>query len=150
MPAIQSAVDTQTVLINGRAYDWASLKLRLLGQLVLGVTAVSYEETQEKVNNYGAGTLPVSRGLGKIEPKASLTLEMKELERIMASAKAQGLQRLQDIPPFPVVVAYLNEANVVVTHTLNNCEFTNNKREVKSGDTQIEVELELILSHITW
>ena len=135
-------------LINGTAYAWADIRAQLLGQTVAGITAVSYEDTQEKVNNYGAGTNPVSRGLGKIEPKASLTLEMKELERIQAALPPGG--RIQDIKPFPIIISYVNPSNMLVTHTLMNAEFTNNKREIKTGDTNIEVELELIISHIAW
>ena len=132
--------------VNGRAYDWASIKLQLLKQTVAGVTAISYSVKQEKVNNYGAGVNPISRGLGKREPNASITLEMKEVERIMAALPPGG--SLLDIPPFPIVVSYVNPSNALITHTLHHCEFTENKREIKTGDTSIEVELPLILSHI--
>jgi hypothetical protein len=135
-------------LVNGAAYAWANIRTQLLGQTVAGITAVSYEDTQEKVNNYGAGVNPVSRGMGKVESKASLTLEMKELERIQAALPPGG--RIQDIAPFPIVVSYLNPSNALITHTLHNCEFTNNKRDIKTGDTNIECELELIISHISW
>jgi hypothetical protein len=138
----------QVPLINGRAYDWASLKAQLLGQTIAGITAVMYEDTQAKVDNGGAGTMPTSRGYGKYEAKASVTLEMKEVERIQA-AVGTG-RRLQDIPPFNIIISYVNESNLLVTHTLWNCEFTNNKREIKTGDTNIDVQLELIISHITW
>ena len=135
-------------LINGRAYDWASLRAQLLGQTVAGITALSYDDSQEKVHNWGAGVNPTSRGLGKYEAKGSLTLEMKELERIQAALPPGG--RIQDIAPFPIVASFVNASNQLITHTLHNCEFTNNKREIKTGDTNIEVELELIVSHITW
>ncbi|MDF7809912.1 hypothetical protein [Hymenobacter sp. YC55] len=135
-------------MINGRAYDWASIKVQLLGLTLVGITAVSYEDTQAKVDNYGAGTMASSRGYGKYEAKASITLEMKEVERIQASL--QPGQRIQDIGPFNIVVAYVNESNRMVTHTIHNVEFTNNKRELKTGDTTVEVALELITSHITW
>ncbi len=132
--------------INGAAYAWADIRLQLLSQTVAGVTAISYGVKQEKVNNYGAGTNPVSRGLGKREPEASITLEMKEVERIQAALPPGG--SLLDIKPFPIAVSFVNSANMLVTHTLHNCEFTENKRDMKTGDTQIEVQLPLILSHI--
>lgn len=135
-------------LINGRAYDWASIKLQLLGLTIVGVTAISYDDTQAKVDNQGAGNFASSRGYGKYEAKASITLEMKEVERLQAQL-GPG-RRLQDIAPFNIVVAYVNESNRMVTHTIHNVEFTNNKREIKAGDTNIEVALELITSHITW
>lgn len=133
-------------LINGRSYDWASIRTQMLGQTIAGVTAVSYGHKQDKVNNYGAGVNPVSRGYGKREPNASLTLEMKEVERIEAALPPGG--SLLDIAPFPVVITYQNASNQLITHTLHNCEFTENKREVKTGDTNIEVELPLVISHI--
>jgi hypothetical protein len=138
----------QQPLINGRAYDWASLRAQLLGLSVTGITAVMYEDTQNKTNNQGAGIFASSRGYGAYEAKASITLEMKEVERIQQQLPPG--KRLQDIGPFNVTIAYVNESNRMVRHTLHNCEFTNNKRDLKAGDTNIEVELELIISHITW
>jgi hypothetical protein len=138
----------QQPLINGRAYDWASLRLQLLGLTILGITAVSYEDSTTKVDNQGAGVFASSRGYGKYEAKASITLEMKEVERLQAALKPG--QRLQDIGPFTVVVAYVNESNAMITHRICNAEFTNNKRNLKAGDTAVEVELELITSHIQW
>ena len=134
-------------LVNGRAYDWASIRVGLLGQTVAGITGISWEDMQEKVNNWGAGINPVSRGYGKYEAKGSITLEMKELERIQAALPPGG--RIQDIAPFPIAISFVNSSNALINHTLHNCEFLGNKREVKTGDTQIEVELELIVSHIT-
>lgn len=134
-------------LINGASYAWADIRVQLLGQTIAGITAVSYGHKQEKTNNYGAGVNPVSRGIGKREPDGcSITLEMKEVERIQAAVPAGG--SLLDIAPFPIVVSYVNPSNVLVTHTLHNCEFTENKRDMKTGDTNIECELPLVLSHI--
>ena len=133
-------------LINGRAYDFASIRVQLLGQTIIGVTAVSYGYKQEKVNNFGAGVNPVSRGYGKREPEGSITLEMKEVERIQAALPLGG--SLLDIQPFPVVISFVNASNALITHTLHNCEFTENKRDMKTGDTNVEVELPLVLSHV--
>lgn len=142
------AVPTDFVpLINGRAYDWASIRAALLGQTVAGITALSYEDMQEKVNNWAGGINPVSRGYGKYEAKGSITLEMKEIERIQAALPPGG--RIQDIAPFPIAISFVNSSNALITHTMHNCEFTNNKRDIKTGDTNIEVQLDLIVSHIT-
>jgi hypothetical protein len=137
-----------TPLINGTRHSWASIKINLLGRTITGVTAINYEDKQEKVNNYGAGIYPVSRGLGKYEATASITLHAYETEAIN---RALGVgKRIQQIAPFDIVVSYMNESDQLVTHTIRNCEFTNNKRDVKSGDTVIEVEHELVCSHIQW
>lgn len=139
-------------LINGTRHGWGSVKANFLGRTATGITAVSYEDKQEKVNNYGAGNFPTSRGLGKYEASAKITLDAYETDAIVRSLVAQEKgTRLQDIGPFDVVVTYLPEgSDGLVTHVLRNCEFTSNKREVKQGDTRIEIEYELIISHIDW
>jgi hypothetical protein len=133
-------------LINGRSYDWASVRMQLLGITIYGVTQISYEESQEMVNNYGAGNMPVSRGYGKYEAKASITLEKKEVERIKAALPVGA--RIMDIAPFPITVTFSNDSNVNITDKLMNCQFMNNKLDMKSGDTNIEVPLDIIVSHI--
>lgn len=137
-----------TPLINGVRHSWASVKLVLLDRTVTGCSAIKYEDKQEKVNNYGTGIYPVSRGLGKYEAMASITLEQYEVEAIQAQLP-KG-KRIQDIAPFDVVVSFVNDSDALVNHTIRNCEFTNNKRELKSGDAKIETEYELITSHIEW
>jgi hypothetical protein len=139
-------------LINGTRHSWGSIKTNLLGRTVSGISAVSYEDKQEKVNNYGAGNMPTSRGRGKYEATAKMTLDAYEVDAITRSVVASGQgTRIQDIAPFDVIVSYLPEgSDGLVTHVLRNCEFTSNKRDLKQGDTRIESEYELILSHIDW
>lgn len=134
-------------LINGVAYSWADINAFMLGRTVLGITALSYEEEQEITDNYGAGQYATSRGYGQVKFKGSLTMEMKEVERL---TEASPTGRLSDIPPFPITSSYVNAANKTVTHKLIMCQFKNNKRAVKSGDTNIEVELDLVIANIEW
>ena len=72
-------------MINGTAYAWANIRTQLLGQTVTGITAISYGHKQDKANNYGAGTNPVSRSIGKREPNASNSLILKVMKRIQAA-----------------------------------------------------------------
>lgn len=136
-----------TPLINGVAHSWADINIFLLNRTVLGTTAISYEDEQEMTDNFGAGQFATSRGYGQVKFKATLTLEMKEVERL-TDAVPSG--RLQDIPPFPITVSYENAANKTVIHKLLMCQFKGNKRSVKSGDTNVEVELELLVGKIEW
>lgn len=136
-----------TPLINGKSYEWADIIVNILGVPVIGITAIDYEERQGMENIYGAGRFPVSRGYGKIEPTAKMTILMEELENIQSVAP-NG--RLQDIPEFDVSVVYLDAANVTRVHKLRNVRFMNNNRRSASGDTSIPVEIDLVLSHIEW
>ncbi|GAA4271633.1 hypothetical protein U6A24_13690 [Aquimarina gracilis] len=140
---------TQIPLINGQRHSWSSIEVNVLDRIVTGVTAISYDDSQVKENHYGSGDMPVFRGRGKYEAKASMTLYNYEVEAIQ-QALPKG-KRLQDIPIFDVKVSFLDDASSdVVTHVIRNCEFKTNKRDMKQGDTKIEVQLDLIVSHIEW
>lgn len=134
-------------LINGKSYEWSDIVLNIMGVPIAGITNIEYSDKQEMTNIYGAGRMPVSRGYGKIEPEAKITLLMEEVENIMAVAP---LGRIQDIPEFDISVMYLDSALIPRKHKLRNCRFKNNARNTSQGDTSIAVELELILSHIEW
>lgn len=134
-------------LINGKSYEWADIIVNVLSQPIIGITNIEYEEKQGMENIYGAGRFPVSRGYGKIEPTAKMTILMEELENIQSVAP---LGRIQDIPEFDIVVMYVDAALTTRKHVLKNVRFMNNKRASSSGDTSIPVELELIISHIQY
>lgn len=134
-------------LINGKSYEWSDIVMNVMGVPVVGVTSIKYDETQNMTNIYGAGRRPVSRGYGNIEPTASVTLLMEEIESLQAVAP-NGL--LMDIPEFDIVVSFSDSALTPRVHKLRNVRFKKNSRESASGDTSIPVELELIISHIEW
>jgi hypothetical protein len=134
-------------LINGKSYEWADVALNIMGVSVVGIVAIEYGDDQDIQNIWGAGSDPISRGYGKREPMAKITLKMEEVESIMNVAP---FGRLQDIPEFDVSVVFLDSALTTVKHKIRNCRFKNNKRNTKQGDTSIDVELDLIPSHIEW
>jgi hypothetical protein len=137
----------QVPIINGQAYDWASIDFHLLGAKVYGVTAIEYSEKQEKVNNYASGTEPSSRGRGKVEYTGKITLEEKEVRRVLA-ALPKG-KNLRHIPPFTITVSYLVGTQPVTDKVLM-CEFTGQSVKAKTGDTSMENELELVVGGIQW
>lgn len=135
-------------LINGRTYDWGDVNVLIAGVPVTGIVAIDYGDKQEKKDNYGAGRYPVSRSRGKITTSAKITLDMKEVEAIQSRSR-DG--RLQTIDPFKITVSYIPDNGTgIVTDILNNVEFLSNDRKWKTGDTNQDVELDLICSHVTW
>ncbi len=135
-------------LINGVRHSWASIKLMMLGREVTGITEVSYKDSNKKDNHYGAGTNPTHRGRGQYAAEASIKLDKYEVEAIQAAIPGQ---RIQEIDMFDIVVSYIPEgSDVLKTDVIRNCEFLENSRDVKSGDTTIGVPLPLIVSHIDW
>lgn len=132
-------------LINGKSYEWADIVINILGVPFAGVTKITYEDSQEMKNVMGAGNRPVSRVYGQFTPSASVTLLMEELENIQRIAP-RGV--IQNIPEFPIVITYVDAALIPVRHVLKNCRFMKNSRDVSRGSEEIEIELQLIISHI--
>lgn len=139
-----------TPLINGTAYGWSSIEINILGVAVVGVSAISYEETQEMENIYGAGSYPVARGYGNITTTGSITLHMSEVEALQAAAP-NGNGRIQEIPEFDITISYLPADTASLrTHVLKNVRFSKNARAVNQNDKNIAVEIPLQISHIQW
>jgi hypothetical protein len=134
-------------LINGVSYSWAIISINILGTIIYGTTAVSYQDAVQKENNYGAGGYPVSRGSGNYEAKASLTLYAEEVQKLVDVAPNN---KLELIPPFDIEVSFEPTAGVIVTHTIKNCEFMGNSIEAKQGDKKIETKFDLVVSDIIW
>ena len=134
-------------LINGVEYGWADIVFAINGVPVTGITAISYSDKQDMTNIYGAGRYPVARGKGRITPSAKITLLGSE---VLAIQSQSINHRIQDIAPFDITVTYLPDSGIIHTDKIRNCQFVENKRDVKEGDMSIPVDLELIVSHIDW
>jgi hypothetical protein len=142
-----SLLSDRPPLVNGQAYAWVDIVVSIAGVPLSGITAVEYSDMSEIVNNYGAGRLPVSRGHGKIEPTAKLTIDRAELNALLRGAPNK---RLQDISEFDVVVAYLPDNSAPIVDTIKNCRFKNTVGGAGEGDSNVVAELELVPSHIEW
>lgn len=134
-------------LINGKSYEYADIIVNVLGVPITGITSIEYDIKQNMENIYAAGNKPVSRGYGKFEPTAKITLLMEEIEAITA-VSPNGT--LQSIPEFDIIVIYTDSALVTRKHTLKDVRFMNNPRSSSTGDTSIPCDCELIVSDILY
>jgi hypothetical protein len=133
-------------LINGRAYSYVDIIVKMAGVAMPSVSKISYTEEQQKENNWGTGERPSSRGKGKIEPKASFEISMNDIEAMRDVAPNGSLLKL---PPFDIEVHFLN-AQKVVTHVIKNCEFISDGVEAGVDDKDIKRTFDLIPSHILY
>lgn len=136
----------QTAIINGIAYSWAKITLILFGNPVFGITKIKYGQKQKKENNYGQGSLPISRGYGNYEPEASIELYQDEWRNIIAAAPNRN--PLQ-IAPFNIQVLFgqINGLSVGQDNLLA-CEFTNDEMSANQGDTKLLVPIPLIIGQV--
>ena len=142
-----SVINNGVPLVNGMLCAWADIVVLIGGVPVTGITGVEYDDQQEIVNKYGAGRHPVGRAKGRITPSGKLILYQEEVQALSAQSTTG---RLQDLPPFDVIVQYLPDSVLLVTDKIRNCHISGNARKWKEGDTGQEVELPLVPSHIEW
>lgn len=134
-------------LINGVEYTHADIVLQILGVPVVGVTAINYKDMQQVENNYGTGQLPMSVGFGAVTFEASITLSMKEVQRL-SNAAPNG--RIQNFPFFDIRVNYVTEAGDFVSHKLKKCRFKGRNPNSQTNNNIIEEQLELNIVDIDY
>jgi hypothetical protein len=132
-------------LINGIGYAYSNLTVLIGGVPVNGITSISYNQNRETEDIIGKGGIPVKRGFGNIITEGSITLQMEELEALILTAPGG---KLWNIPEFDIIVNWLPEGGVPITHVLKLCRFKNNGRTVAAGDMNIETEIEIAIGDV--
>ena len=112
----------------------------------MSVSAINYDEEQEKTNNFGTGNRPVSRGQGPIDASGSIEISQNDTEALRDVAPDGSLLNL---PAFDIIVVFGNVQNVQ-THTLKNCEFTTDGHDSTQGDTDLKRSYDLVMSHVQY
>lgn len=136
-------------LVNGQTYGWTDLDVVILGRRIVGIQAINYTDEQEMESIYGAGNKPIGIGRGPITFEGSITLLKSEVEALQAAVPLSG--RIQEIPPFDIVVHYnTGVGGKIANHILKGCKFKSNARNIEQGATSIPVELQLLISDIQY
>ena len=133
-------------LVNGRAFDFVQLTPLFLGVPLVSMSSITYEEIQEKINNFGIGNRPVSRGRGAIDASGSIELSMNDLEAMREVAPNGSLLLL---PASDFVLVFGNPQNIQ-THILKNLEFTNDGMTGAVGDTDLKLTLNFVISDVQY
>lgn len=133
-------------LINGISISWSQITLSMLGAPITGVRAISWSSKQEKTNNYGAGSKPVSRGYGRVEYEGSITFLAEEFKNLIASAPDNDVLKY---PFFDVQILFVDPTNGLLMKCVwKASEFLENNFDASEGDTMIEIEVPFIMADI--
>ncbi len=135
----------QTPLVNGINYAWVNISIILFGTPVVGIVAIDYKKKQEKKNNYGAGSKPVSRGYGREEYEGSLELYTDTWKAIIAGSPDRNPCL---IPFFDIPVSFGGNGVQATKDVLRAVEFLEDPFEGKEGDTALMVKIPLIIGGI--
>jgi hypothetical protein len=132
-------------LVNGVSYSWVHINFILYGVPVKGITKITWKKKSDKVNNYGAGPDPVSRGYGRNEYEASIELYREEWQRIIdISPDKDPLS----IPPQDVPVVFGGSRVTAKTVVLQAVELLEDAFEANEGDTSLKISVPLIIAGV--
>jgi hypothetical protein len=134
--------------INGKYENYANVRITALGATFLGVTKIEYKRTDaiEPVKVVGT-TKVVGYTQGDEICEGSIGLMSTTVNAIQA--KLPKGKTLQDIPPFPITVSYVDDLGLQVCHVLYGCKFKENGRSAEAGNTAgLSVEIPLYIHDI--
>jgi len=133
------------VLVNGINYSWPNLTNIAFGVPVIGITAINWTKKQNKENNMGWGSEPISRGYGNKEYECSITV-YKDWWKSVVDATAT--KDATDIAPFDWTISLAGPGVTPVTHTLKNFEFLEDKFVANQGDTKLTMDIPCIFAGV--
>src|ERR1700749_4419118 len=107
--------------ISGSRHSWASIEIRVAGQIVLGIIEVNYTPTLDPGVVYGAGPLPIAMTTGKAEFEGEFTILLEEFNTLIQNLGDAFMTQF-----FDIIVSYdaTGTGLTTVVDTLHGCRIT--------------------------
>jgi hypothetical protein len=116
-----------------KAFSSKDADIQLLGSRPNEFT-IKYSVKETNTLGYSAGSRkPTSYSQGNEEPTCTLMLGMADQAAIEAAARKAGYNSILQIPPFPIVVSYINIDQLLVQDVIT-AKFASNGRDVGEAD----------------
>lgn len=132
--------------VNGKAYDWGDVDIKLPG-IVTEVQEISYDDELEKELVYGKGSKPRGWGNGNYKASGKITLLRDDFEAINEYCKKQSIPFYGLVLP-KVVVSYAQGDGKIITDVINRVSFTKRSIKAAQGDKSIKVDLDLMIGGV--
>jgi hypothetical protein len=126
-------------MVNGKTYDFESLKIQLPTGLILGCESVEYGDEKGDEVITGMDNQPV--GIGRGEWKGTCKLELQRFEYNKLNSYAKDSGGFYNMPPIAVIASYGNDGESPVTDSLM-VHFTKRDYKGSKGDTNLVVTIE--------
>ncbi len=133
------------VLINGVNYAWTNVTWMWYTLPLIGIKSISYEATQKKELNYGAGVYPISEAVGNYEYKGEIEVYLDEWNKIIAASPNKDPMQ---IPRSDFQVVFGGSRVLAKADILQQVSFVNDPVQVKQNDGSIIVKLTLSIAGI--
>ena len=132
---------------NSSEYEYADIKVSLLGANLTGLRGIKYKKKQEKSVIYGQGNQPKSVQRGNKSYEGTLSVLKSDYDLLDAAAVAAGYEDITDVPSkyITLTVVYQQKgSSIISTDTLLSAEFHEAEDGMKQGEQFKEIELPFI------
>ena len=130
-------------VINGKAYDWSDVSIKLPG-LELEAQEISYNDELEKEAVYGKGRRPRGYGTGNYKAEAKLSLLRDDFDDLIAYCKQNNVG-LYDLVIPKIIVSYANTYKPTKSDVLTQVTITKTDQKGAQGDKSLKVDLDLLI-----
>lgn len=108
-------------LIQGVRHSWASLEIRVAGNIILGLTELNYSPTLDPAVVIGAGSLPIGHTVGRMEYEGDFSILLEEFNALQLQLGPNWMTK-----PFDIIASYDESGSGLSTivDTLGGCRIT--------------------------
>lgn len=133
---------------DSREYEYADIKVSILGAELDGFRGLIYDYQQEKSAVYGQGRIAKTIQRGNVSNKGTLYLLKSDADGLNATARASGYRNIIDVPGRLIVITCVyqkeDSPDRLNIDSLIYVEFTSFEDGMKQGDLFKEIELPFI------
>lgn len=129
--------------VNGRAYDWGDVDLKIPG-LNLEIQEISYDDELEKEVAYGMGQKPRGYGEGNYKASGKLSLLRDDFDELLDYCKRTDTALYRLIFD-KIAVSYANDGGRTRTDILNKVTITKASHKAGQGDKNLKIDLDLLI-----
>jgi len=128
-------LDVDYPSINGRAFEGASVKMKVAGSYWRGIQDVAYGDALEPNYVYELGSVaPIAMTRGQYKPDdVTITILRERADAIRTAISLQGLGGGWGLVPFQIIIHYDEPNNVPITDVLNGSRVIKASNDAKAG-----------------
>lgn len=130
-------------IINGKAYDWSSIEIKLDGFSV-EAQEVTYDDELEKELVYGLGGKPRGYGTGNYKSNLKIAFLRDDFEDLLNYCKKKNISFYKLVID-KVVVSYADDGKKTMIDTITKISPTKRSGGGKQGDKNLNVDVEFIV-----
>lgn len=135
-------------MINGRAWAWESITVRLPSGVAVLIDSINYGDERDTRLVYGKGSRARAYSQGNYKGEGDMDLLREEFDRLNQRAGGQGMYGMT---PFPIIVAYADEGKPTVVDTLQGVKIVKRGSGAQQNAEKLLVKVNFVVTEeILW